>query len=316
LPAELWLQILHWAGAIARSNLASGPEPLDINVAEARQTLQTRLNVILVCQLWRKIGTEMLYHEVWVRHGASMLVQALEGGKGVGEGNGKFVRCIHLSTSPADLIDPSTSTILADRIIECCPNVQILLKDRQDSSGNATNTRLSLLSLPSHPLPLSLRRLDWCYNWTSKDQHLLQFILSYAPNLEYLSLVGPAYRPFRPQNPVTLPALTTLRISAMDTNMIQQINTWSIPFFTRLIVNPSRSADFYSFMNTRGDQVQTLDFGAGSRLLRRDFLGRSLAACPKLRELSLYIMFTGPTNPAHNFPHHSLECVRLHSRPN
>ncbi|KDQ63150.1 hypothetical protein JAAARDRAFT_29151 [Jaapia argillacea MUCL 33604] len=313
LPPELWLKIFLLA-TTSWCTRTIQYEPFDTTdyATEARLALQTKLALVLVCRSWWEISMELLYEEIWIRHGWQALQHAVDR---KGSSFGRYVRCIHLSTNPAGTYGLIPAVITPDRILESCPNLRVLVKGKENTAGSHAH-----LTTDSYNHLRSLKRLSWCHRLG--DQDLLQLTLSGTLCLETLELTAPPPahypRPYLPRLLITLPALTTLRLHSLDYSMMHQMRTWTLPSLTSLIAHrsPDNGVTLNAILVQHGHPLQKLEFGANLQFFMSDVIVPSLVRCPTLRELNYYLYFTSSPRVGFEFEHHSLECVRLHLKHN
>ena len=169
---------------------------------------------------------------------------------------------------------------------------------------------------------LSLRRLDWwLYNEAERTGGInsLGSVLRSAPNLQYLSVggvVGWSRIRMDPESePLCLPELQTLRLHAGNGQLLQQIQSWTLPALSRVILDsPMIGGGLDGIWEVLGSQIQVIEFGRHVQFMLNDFLAPCLLGCPTLTELNYHPFFTAP--PDIRNPHASIVTVGLHAAVN
>ncbi|EJD08262.1 uncharacterized protein FOMMEDRAFT_25397 [Fomitiporia mediterranea MF3/22] len=150
LPAELLTEIFKLATDNPVRDLDSLTSWKPFEGIYASQTekscsaaLRTKHALTLVCRSFRTLIVDLLYEDIWIRHGSDGLMEVLESSFTVdkeagkeGQGYGRFVKRVNLSPIGYDGSGKSCGSILQNtrRILMCCPDVRVIRRPPCTSS--------------------------------------------------------------------------------------------------------------------------------------------------------------------------------------
>ena len=164
LPLELWLQILRWAtiSPSTRRLYATAYYPFETaSISIHDSATPTKAVLARVCRQWRRITSEFLYEDVWVKD-AEGFQDALDHSKVDDvKGFGRWVRRMSLPYSSS--ATPTTRPIAALCILKQCPQLEILV--RVESPRTLAEEPAARYEFPAACPPLgSIKRLDWWHH--------------------------------------------------------------------------------------------------------------------------------------------------------
>ncbi|KAJ6457429.1 hypothetical protein C8R47DRAFT_1203448, partial [Mycena vitilis] len=232
---------------------------------------------------------------------------------------GKWTRRLELSVVEHEDPDHPVSPV---EIFLLCPNIETLVKCDDDllpHSLNGADLR-------------GLKRFDWYYaryrdgdhqfatedDDPSRGQDFLRDVVKNAPNLQYLSLIKRfrgTPRAIPAPSSLILPALTTLHLELISSDVWTEIETWSFPQLTVLRVDTSFPSLTRSPERT-WDTVQVVELlrDQGS-LPAPSRIPTILKICPNARELNYYIEYV-LAPPAGSTVSAAVQVVCLHFATN
>ncbi|THH09788.1 hypothetical protein EW146_g8581 [Bondarzewia mesenterica] len=323
LPPELWIEVFRFATHCPRL-YAAKYEPFQDACGEESEhdiTLAVKYAIVLVCKQWRALGMEMLYEDLRIARGTSVLKDVLEEDDEMCTKNprtvarGRWVRRAELAYTQS--ATPTPSPMPALDILKHCPRLEVLVRPALTWERV---TQLPSFEYPADaaPLPL-LKRLDWWHdNEAARTGGInsLDEVLSRTPKLEYLSLAGNmSLSLLRQQRHIQLSALKLLRLRKVNAILIRQACMLSLPSLTHVIVDASPpNQALENIWETFGSDIRCVELGAHLRFIVEDNLSIIVSSCPRLSELNYYIFFTA--RPRFVAPHPSLKRVGLHAHYN
>ncbi|KAI0362433.1 hypothetical protein OH77DRAFT_1467148 [Trametes cingulata] len=320
LPVELWLQIFRWATLTSATSALYTTKYRPFDVIDVHgvdhEASSTKRALVLVCKRWRAWVTPLLYEDILIpKEHLPFSEDALRNREDKRGGNPTspcthMVRRVHLPYSSTTVTSPRPLEPV--RLLALCSSVEVLVRTADPLTPIAFE-----FDTECPPLP-TLRRLDWWHhNEAARTGGInsLPHVLGEAPNLEYLSVGGEMWPNFLQAPTVHLPHLTTLRMRRVNAFFVLQISKWSLPALEHVVFDYVQSADIYwSFWETFGPQVRTVELGQSLKFYIRDFLSVVLSGCTQLRELNYYVHFTHV--PQIDHPQESLETIGLHAQSN
>ncbi|KAI0372948.1 hypothetical protein BV20DRAFT_938607 [Pilatotrama ljubarskyi] len=318
LPVELWLQIFRWATLTSATSALYTTkyrpfDVIDIHGVDHEASL-TKQTLVLVCKRWRAWVTPLLYEDLLITKEHLPFDDILRNGEDHARGEASpcahMVRRVHLPYSSTTVTSPRPLEPV--RLLALCSSVEVLVRTAYPLTPIAFE-----FDTECPPLP-TLKRLDWWHNneaARSGGINSLSHVLVEAPNVEYLSVGGEMWPNFLQAPSVHLPHLTTLRMRRVNAFFVLQICKWSLPALEHVVFDYAQSADIYwSFWETFGPQVRTVELGQSLKFYIRDFLSFVLAGCTRLEELNYYVHFTHV--PQTDRPQESLTTIGLHAQSN
>jgi hypothetical protein len=315
LPVELWLDIFRWAtmSSTTWSLRATNYSPFEAGNLESvdKKAVAVKCTLVCVCKLWRELTRDLLFEDVTISRGAHVLQQALQT---QGDEKHRWIRraCIpYYSCTPYNTNDLKTVATF----LEACPALEVLARP------STIRPEVMTFDFPAADCPalLSLKRLDWWhYNEAARSGgvNALTEVLRAAPNLQYLSLGGDLWLNLMQRGPISLPALTTLRIRRMNLLFLQQVCHWSMPSLRNVIVDVFSAPRLLEpLWEHYGEQVKAIELGMHMKFYVLDLVCHVLTRCPALEELSYYLMFTAVPHTLQQ-PHATLTTLRWHAHVN
>lgn len=259
LPVELWRDIIRRATLVEGAFDSHSPyvSPMDAKLCENstwnfklhRENLRTKRATVAVSRTWRYIGLPYL-HEIMAimdEPGFSVhtTIRILTRSHSVssGRGYGRYVRRLELGSS---------SHVIAPQLFEVytmCPNIEVWSFNHR----NALECLFPIFTLPRHATKaLSICRPD-------ASGFPLQAHLRKMPKLEYLH-IGIQEKPLAKLEPVTLPALHTLKVESGregdPSYTFSIIETWSLPALKHIEVRLDH--DSRRVLEKYASQIQAL----------------------------------------------------------
>lgn len=312
LPIELWLVIFRWATISRITHLLCTTlyRPFQTDTAEAvdRDAVSVKRVLVLVCKQWRLAAMDLLLEDVILHNDVATLLRVLDGQYGVGRA------VVRRACIPYSSCDSYKSSIhAASAFLSDYSSIETLVRPPFSHFDKLQ------FDFPVEDCPAlaSLRRLDW---WHQNDAarsgglNSLTDVLKAAPNLEYLSLGGDMQICFLHQTPLSLLALTTLRIRPMHALLLAPFNRWKLPSLKHIIVDTYNGSLPQNFWAAFGGQIETIELGHDIKFCLVDMVQYLLGVCPNLKELNYRVQFTAMPSIAEE--HAALTTVRLHAVEN
>ena len=338
LPEELLLKIVDLAigsrsGVI--DSLAELP-PFETvysisEEARSRKSLCTKRSLSQTSSYLRRLVVPLLYEDIWIHHGAEVLLQILQGSNG-NVGYGKYVKRIFMPHSTHHIVPD-----ILRKIIESCPDVRILtrsLATRKDQEFKPL--QIEDISFRADALK-ELVRIDW-NNVPSDDVPAPTFAPSFiwsVPSLRVLTLGSRNFHDFeglqstdptseiiQSEIKIDLPNVHTLRLRTLDA-LGDPFSHWysvRLPKLRRVVLEaPAGLYPFYEGCLTfYGSSIETIEFSTHVGFLRIDGVALALFYCPNVKELCFPVFNTMPVRknpldvPDAEYRSYKVERVVLH----
>jgi hypothetical protein len=325
LPTELWLEIFHWATAIAEHLYATAYDPFQPTFAKANEqrllALQMKHSMSLVCRSWHQLLEPMMHQELYVGKddlSRSKDAQLFE----------RTRRCILPYSRSATPTYDKTELRNSVAVLEACARLDVFVRPSHICRNPA-----SFQSTPSFDFAADdfdcasafkhLKRLDW---WHLDPAHAsgginsLEHVISCATELEYLTIGGLISSFTLSTRPWSLPKLNTLRLSRVNERFLWSVRRWDLPSLKHLIVEtiPNERALVTSIWPNFGSTLTTVELGPDLCFFMADQISPLLAGCPNLQELAYHVNFCLPPAGVSAMAEEraSLARVRLHALPN
>ncbi|KAI0027961.1 hypothetical protein K488DRAFT_59983 [Vararia minispora EC-137] len=317
LPAELWLQIFKLAASspetcFSAKYAAFEPTADDAETIESA-CLAVKHSIVLVCRAWCALGTEMLYEDVHIHHGVPALERTFQS-----PAYADLQKRVRRAVLPYSQTQTRTYCPLpAVSILAHCPRLEVLVRPYR---RRALFPQFEFAAeVP--PLP-NLKRLEWWHDNAASHTggiNALDDVLRNAPQLEYLTFSGQMFlTSLKQQYHLRLPALTTLRLRAVNAIAIRQLIVWSLPALSHLVLDdpPADPRALDLLWEAYSDQIRVAELGRCVHFLADDSIRRLLSACRGLRELNYRIAYTAVPDLSeftHSAPHLGLCRVGMHA---
>ncbi|KAI0308372.1 hypothetical protein B0F90DRAFT_1813642 [Multifurca ochricompacta] len=293
LPVELWLHVFRFATS-APTSLSFHYEPFQSSHDSAPLSdaaLRDKCALTLVCKQWRQLAKDILYEDIRIGHGISLLHATLDQHLPDGlRGPRHHVRRAVLPY--AHTATPTSRDPPALALLSLLPHLEVLVRPPIHPFHSILHPPFEFpTTAPAFP---TLRRLEWAFDFSGAAArtggiNALNDVLMASPALRELVLVG--QMPFAAlcQRRLHMRALRTLRLSAgagMCPLVARQTTYWALPALENVVVEGcARAGLLEAVWEAFGEQIRVLELGRGVPM---QDVGKFISACSALEELNLY----------------------------